>query len=1267
MSFRGNLIIPPDARLIKAEPAIPMILKKRTRAEKIFKKNKNARRIYPGIPRKKKSTESYELYQEYLDHFFAYEFQEDGEVELLVIPSQDEFLQVAMVEFKWPEVAGEIRREGLMPTIKKIKQLGFVHRAHLDTHPNNYRYIKIPPDTPIFGDGNLALHQINQGQFANCYLLSAIGALLKTKEGCIFLKSIMRQQEDGTTIVKLFNPITHEYEYIQVENSYLYAGNHSEVQHLQPWIHILEKAYAVLASKADKLVVGQRQLFPSFFSIFTGDNPAHAMLILTGNKGDNQPAKEESFIHPLKAFFNESFLYLLRQKGEIKEEMPEAKEEEDSPEHGLLKKIFKTDEHIQLWLKIYEAFPLEFKTISRDLPSFFSTSSRKENFIKEADHFLEKLNRLMVENKPVVPAALIACFKDFLQDFGNKNYPEAQEYHRSLLKVYAGITKAIVENKLVTATTEKFRGNPENIGIVPDHAYTVLGTRQTEDKPPRCLIKLRNPWGRLGRGYDNKEGEWIAKAIQNPEFEIELADFSKYFLAYSIGEFSNIPALAIKVTRKDLSTLANKVQAVFQQVGIFKEDGKEYNVSETQFIKKFLHEFTVSLDGLEPYLDHILHLVAQDKNSQTFTPLQIAYSDLFTLLQRAQHTYQGIKQYALEEKFSAESLAEIAQKYIIQLELIHSISQKINQIIDSVYENKVESKNQVLEEKSIYSFYFTNQDLWKKHLGSSLALTFAKQLLVMPLEDFMAHFNPEKPKAEIVLSRWADEGILLGEQKVKDEKKKVNLPQHNIKILQSEAADKKLLSTCSDILFDYRCKGYALEDLIFFASANNREIIFFGKEIHGRTYFYVLDPLFSSRAKMNEGSMEVYSNLDSALKAVELRLQSKIEITVATSSGQFKKMEDYTKLTPFIEKALDEKMPLDKNYKYLCHTLYHLREKKLSDDQERLLFKRWQTISETYIHQMHAEIKRQAQEPAHVALSALKALEKQNKVFCIKLEEMLKTNATQILPEFLENIASLQNSVKQHEDLCQALIKHHQLQKMNTFEAEDTIRMQKILVDMLNNIFNIQEQGRDVAFIERGEEIIGKIIFLQDALLQGNIALPGILQHLQHELEHKGNNHLYFKALYVPLEKNLTAFKHPENQKFARDVLSALKYFPQNLNKEKILDKILKDIHLLSLKTGIKDTKIDFLHTLYIKLLHCNTKNSESCWQLQRECRQWLQHQEAKEFEKKLGQKKIGMIVAMFKQRTTSPSTPMANLLFEIITFLEKEYNASKNHKLALS
>src|SRR3990167_10908059 len=126
-----------------------------------------------------------------------------------------------------------------------------------------------------------SLEEINQCRLPDCFFLAAIQAIINHPNGKSFIRGMMRQNNDGTTTVRLFDPLTLQPEYIRIENSVMVDGLGEINRHGALWVHMLEKAYAARGKK-DTVTVDA-----SISSVYSdGGRPDYALVSLTGLKTD---------------------------------------------------------------------------------------------------------------------------------------------------------------------------------------------------------------------------------------------------------------------------------------------------------------------------------------------------------------------------------------------------------------------------------------------------------------------------------------------------------------------------------------------------------------------------------------------------------------------------------------------------------------------------------------------------------------------------------------------------------------------------------------------------------------------------------------------------------------------------------------------------------------------------------------------------------------------------------------------------------------------
>lgn len=230
------------------------------------------------------------------------------------------------------------KRDGMPETGQEIEvdsdgARGFVRKSALKTSliesifPAFQPY---PTNAPIFRSNNL-IDDIKQNNFGDCFLLASIIAILAKPDGSDYIKSMMRQSDCGRYVtVRLFDPNTKLPIFYRIPNTYYSKYLRSQVTHLSPWVHILEKAYVLHAFRHRNPIEGENKYvsdFPSFRNMFgSGGLPSTAMIVLTGKEsadtnipGYNPP--EDLILD--QSNLNECYLLYLKTSAFVDELTPE--------------------------------------------------------------------------------------------------------------------------------------------------------------------------------------------------------------------------------------------------------------------------------------------------------------------------------------------------------------------------------------------------------------------------------------------------------------------------------------------------------------------------------------------------------------------------------------------------------------------------------------------------------------------------------------------------------------------------------------------------------------------------------------------------------------------------------------------------------------------------------------------------------------------------------------------------------------------------------
>jgi hypothetical protein len=423
--------------------------------------------------------------------------------------------------------------------------------------------------------------EIIQSRIPDCFLLAVIQSIIALPGGKSFIRGLMRQNEDGSTTVRLFDPVTLLPEYIRVENSIIIDEGGELNRHKALWIHIIEKAYAARGKRSGK------QVDASFSSVFSeGGELNIAFRSLLGLKAKDFHLKPsfwdiEKFLKEKK--FYPELLYFL---------------ENQIPMPSIINYIGASLSQKEI-SAIYATFNVDTdQTEENDL-----AVQKYVDLINFHQKHPEAYNAALKNKTTKEIAKLNPRIAATLDEIFIKHRAFSGCYTSYQKEVYENIATEIAQKKSLSAgTTDNL---PENLlGLVGPHAYTILDTfdKEVQIKSENGeiktitahFIKLRNPWGEKvnsrqnprGRGYKQhvKHLDIRAEAIDAPEFNIELSEFCKYFSHYSVSES------AVDVFQRDVlkEFCISNVSELESQLGVdFTSSPIELITANEQYTKTF--------------------------------------------------------------------------------------------------------------------------------------------------------------------------------------------------------------------------------------------------------------------------------------------------------------------------------------------------------------------------------------------------------------------------------------------------------------------------------------------------------------------------------------------------------------------------------------------------------------------------------------------------------------------------------------------------------
>jgi hypothetical protein len=423
----------------------------------------------------------------------------------------------------------------------KVDQDGYVYAEDLEL--GNEKFVPFKTDEALFKILPTP-HDIRQSWMGDCFLLSSIAAILNTPDGSDYIMSIMKQCDDGTTIVRLFDPRSGQPVYVRVNNSYHYKNGKSTVNHTQPWVHILEKAYAGLAFR--EINTGEHTIeFPSFELMYgEGGRTDLSLKILTGKVRETKRVTiDNSKISPID-IKEWAVLLCLASKFFASPEVPNDVIEMQialiRENCKLLSEMLESDETIISFAKYLTNWSMlsEIEKIS----DAFVAGETVEKIIKK----LDALN-------PPLPVEVSRAFKAKFQQVEKKEGISIHqlagpigsgEYTRAQYKLFKKLQLLSKDHAITASTHTTFGINDAAEGLVSQHAYAI--DRVYVNDKNRLYIGVRNPWGYEGRRYEDRippvdSDDLISRAsykkgVREKSYAtstLDLTDFMSHFQSYS--------------------------------------------------------------------------------------------------------------------------------------------------------------------------------------------------------------------------------------------------------------------------------------------------------------------------------------------------------------------------------------------------------------------------------------------------------------------------------------------------------------------------------------------------------------------------------------------------------------------------------------------------------------------------------------------------------------------------------------------------------------
>ncbi len=596
---------------------------------------------------------------------------------------------------------------------------------------------------PLFPENSPSLQDISQNQIPNCFLLASIQAILNHQNGAAFIRGMMKQQQDGTITVRLFDPKTAEPVFINVIPAILVDKKGPINAHEALWVHVLETAYASMGRGHTGTVDA------SASSVFSGGgSTSTAMSILTGfaqtkridltKKDDLSTFRiEKSEIGQIESMrvFSDDLL-------------PQAKKDTIFKAVLLTKLNFLTHEGIYTdkekafsdymnYFDFYKEHKVkcdqilqedsdDISKINKFINLTWAETTQTNDYDGASNLFKQTLNSLNVPINENTVRGSVPAFSGFYT---------AQQH-----QAYNNMEEALKNYQLITCDTlTKF--NKPVPGLRSEHSYTVLEVfkrieKAGEKEIPVFYVKLRNPWGSTGRVYNQKENslEFSPEEDINAVFNVELSDFCNYFCQIAISP-SVFNLLQYDKQQLELRESIKDIQHFFST-------NKQITISNLLSYKENYDNYEQNLINLET-----LHLqtLAPAKLADIKVPAAVIFSSQnISEAEKKQILINIMTESGLKPPFYA---GREEQKYLqlynlLKLSWLKEQENPDNKAIKEVESNIVE--NAAYEFSTDMKLVKLALDLYTNNFGQNLTIEFAQiKKLIESMKEQVITTRPE--------------------------------------------------------------------------------------------------------------------------------------------------------------------------------------------------------------------------------------------------------------------------------------------------------------------------------------------------------------------------------------------------------------------------------------------------------------------------------------------------------------------------------------------
>ena len=390
-------------------------------------------------------------------------------------------------------------KNGLLEVPSHLKLATVENPKEPDTASFHFRTFKnLFPHAPLATD-------VTQGDIGDCYLMASLIGLASSNSGPELIERSMKDVGLGRVVVRFYDTAL-------APNYYVMKKSVSDVGATGPlWVKMIEKAYAYAFSQAAYKALGDIAGKQHGLAV-------NVMRAIAGGQAEMSAIKRNS----------ETFVSLMGttrgMKGHAERQAAIAKEVfGGNPDLLEAWKEFYTGEKAKAWW-----------------------SRKPDKIFRDID--FEWFLKMHGEGMPAAVRDAVLFWIDAERILPGKR--GTGRYTRQQMDKFTTIRTALINGQPVAGGTHKSVSRASktqrvkgpageaisSTGLAGGHVYAII---DTELRDGLCMLKLRNPWGKIGVSYKRveRQGSVQMKPRQTAEgeFWLELNDLTKQFSSLHVG------------------------------------------------------------------------------------------------------------------------------------------------------------------------------------------------------------------------------------------------------------------------------------------------------------------------------------------------------------------------------------------------------------------------------------------------------------------------------------------------------------------------------------------------------------------------------------------------------------------------------------------------------------------------------------------------------------------------------------------------------------